>query len=265
MVRFLSGIVLLVVFVSAIWWLGPWPLLLVVEAVVVLATVEYASLMSRIGTPVPVLAAAIAAGAACAAVAVPGSAVEVVVMAVALALGSLAVGAGRVAPDVPVRVSAAAFPALYLGLPLGAFVALHGLAGREAVLLVFVTVAASDTAQLYSGRLFGRHLLAPALSPKKTVEGAIGGLVGGTAVLALVGHWWLPQVPPGWRVALGLVVVAFGMLGDLFESLLKRSAGVKDSSGLIPGHGGVLDRVDALLFAIPVYYIFLRYGLGAVR
>jgi phosphatidate cytidylyltransferase len=186
-------------------------------------------------------------------------------MAVGLAIGALAVGAGRIAADVPVRVFAAVFPAVYLGLPLGALVAVRSLAGREAVLLLLLTVIVSDTAQLYVGRLFGRHLMTPAISPKKTIEGAVGGLIAGTAALVLVGRWWLPRpVAPGWLAGLGLAVVAFGMLGDLFESLLKRSAGVKDSSGLIPGHGGVLDRIDSLLFAIPVYYIFLRYGLPAV-
>jgi phosphatidate cytidylyltransferase len=70
---------------------------------------------------------------------------------------------------------------------------------------------------------------------------------------------WLPAVPLWQRIVLGAAVVAFGILGDLFESMLKRSAGVKDSSGIIPGHGGVLDRIDALLFAAPVFYIVLRY------
>jgi phosphatidate cytidylyltransferase len=78
-------------------------------------------------------------------------------------------------------------------------------------------------------------------------------------LLAVVGAMWLPAVPLWQRIALGAAVVAFGIAGDLFESMLKRSAGLKDSSGIIPGHGGVLDRIDALLFAAPVFYIVLRY------
>ena len=81
----------------------------------------------------------------------------------------------------------------------------------------------------------------------------------GTLLLAAVGNWWLPAVPLPIRAALGAAVVALGIAGDLFESMLKRSAGVKDSSALIPGHGGVLDRIDALLFAAPVYYVVLKY------
>jgi phosphatidate cytidylyltransferase len=77
--------------------------------------------------------------------------------------------------------------------------------------------------------------------------------------MTIVGHWWLPAPSVATRAVLGVVIVAMGIVGDLFESMLKRSAGVKDSSSLIPGHGGVLDRIDALLFAAPVYYIALRF------
>ena len=122
-----------------------------------------------------------------------------------------------------------------------------------------LSIMVSDTAQFYAGRAFGRHLLAPQVSPKKTVEGAVGGFVFGSATMALAGGWWLPGVATGMRLLLGLAIVALGIAGDLFESLLKRAAGVKDSSALIPGHGGVLDRIDALLFAAPVYYLVLRY------
>ena len=261
MVRVLSALVLLPVFVGAIWFLSPPQLLVVAEIVLLLAFAEYARLVGQMGTPVPRAVGAIGAGALCAAVGWPGVPVEVPFMAVGLALGAVAVGTGQVGTQVLARVFAARFGVAYLGLPIGAFVAVHALAGREAVLLLLVTIAISDTAQLYAGRLFGRHLLTPTISPKKTVEGAIGGFVGGTLAMVIIGRWWLPAIPSGWLVGLGLVVVAFGMLGDLFESLLKRSAGVKDSSGLIPGHGGVLDRIDALLFAAPVYYILLRYGM----
>ena len=124
-----------------------------------------------------------------------------------------------------------------------------------------LTVIVSDTAQYYTGRAFGRRLLAPAISPKKTIEGAVGGFVFG-AVVPRRG-----RRAGGCRACrsrcargLGVAVVALGIAGDLFESMLKRSAGVKDSSALIPGHGGVLDRIDALLFAAPVYYVVLKYA-----
>ena len=123
-----------------------------------------------------------------------------------------------------------------------------------------LTVMVSDTAQYYTGRAFGRRPLAPIVSPKKTVEGAVGGARLRHRALRRRRDWWLPQLCRSpFRAMLGLTIVALGIAGDLFESMLKRSAGVKDSSALIPGHGGVLDRIDALLFAAPVYYIVLRY------
>ena len=134
-----------------------------------------------------------------------------------------------------------------------------------------LTVMVSDTAQYYTGRAFGRRPLAPAISPKKTVEGAIGGFVFGTAA-AGGRRRMVAAGRAGRRCARcsASTIVALGIAGDLFESMLKRSAGVKDSSALIPGHGGVLDRIDALLFAAPVYYIVLKYvyvtlGVGSVR
>ena len=188
-----------------------------------------------------------------------GYALEVALMAALVAIGLGALGSWRGGANALATVAAALFPALYIGLPIGALVAVRAFAGPPVLLLLMLTVMVSDTAQYYSGRQFGTRPLAPAISPKKTVEGAIGGFVFGTAVFVYAGGWWVPGMPAIFRFGLGLAVVALGIAGDLFESMLKRSAGVKDSSALIPGHGGVLDRIDALLFAAPIYYIFLRY------
>ena len=174
--------------------------------------------------------------------------------------GGLDPGAWRGERDALGRVSATLFPALYVGLPIGRSSRIRTLEpGRAALFLLMLTVMVSDTSQYYTGRAFGRRPLAPAISPKKTVEGAIGGVVFGAAALRGRRRWWLPGLRLPFRAMLGLAIVVLGIAGDLFESMLKRSAGVKDSSSLIPGHGGVLDRIDALLFAAPVYYIVLRY------
>jgi phosphatidate cytidylyltransferase len=150
------------------------------------------------------------------------------------------------------------FGAVYIGLPLGMLVAVHARRGWPATLLLIGTVVVSDTMQYYCGRVFGRRPLAPAISPKKTIEGAIGGVIFGTAFMAIVGARVLPF--SGWvpLIVLGVLVVVLGIGGDLFESRLKRTAGVKDSSSLIPGHGGVLDRIDALLFAAAPFYLYVR-------
>jgi phosphatidate cytidylyltransferase len=151
---------------------------------------------------------------------------------------------------------------VYVGLPLGMLVDVHMEAGWRATLLLLGTIVVSDSAQYYTGRAFGRRPLAPAISPKKTVEGAVGGVIFGVAFM--VGASFL-ALPPGApvvnRIAVGTVVVALGIVGDLFESRLKRVAGVKDSSALIPGHGGILDRIDALLFATPAFYFAIIRGL----
>jgi phosphatidate cytidylyltransferase len=156
-------------------------------------------------------------------------------------------------------VGNALFALVYIAAPLFALVLIRMTAGPEAVFLLMLTVMISDTAQYYAGRALGRNRLAPRISPKKTIEGAVGGFVAGTLAFVAIGAWWAPQLPVAVRLGLGLAIVALGIAGDLFESFLKRRAGVKDSSALIPGHGGVLDRIDALLFAAPVYYLVLRY------
>jgi phosphatidate cytidylyltransferase len=149
---------------------------------------------------------------------------------------------------------------IYIGAPLGMLVALQMLSGPKATLLLIATIVVSDTAQYYSGRAFGTRPLAPAISPKKTVEGAIGGVICGALFMATALTFVFPATPIVVRVLLGLVIVFLGIAGDLFESRLKRVAKLKDSSDLIPGHGGVLDRIDALLFAIPVFYFMVLQG-----
>ena len=257
--RVVSGAVLVAIAVSAIWFLGTWPLLALAELIVVLAVSEYERMAGALGL-LPARAVSLAvAMAACAAVVATGRPVGVVLMAALVAVGAWSVGSGRPGPQGLSDAAGALLPAIYLGLPLGALVAIHDLAGREALLLLVLTVMISDTGQYYTGRALGRRPLAPAISPGKTIEGAIGGFVAGGLCLTLVGAVWLPAVPIGVRALVGIAVVAAGIVGDLFESRLKRAAGLKDSSTLIPGHGGILDRIDALLFAAPVFYIFLRY------
>jgi phosphatidate cytidylyltransferase len=263
--RVLSGAVLALLAGVLVWFAPPFVFWLVGEGVLILAFAEYTALARRSGFSVPSVAAGVAAVLASSSFArlafrgqflVP---LDVVLMAALVALGALSLPRWRGGADALGHAAAAFFPLLYLALPVGAMLAIRETNGRLALLLLVLTIVASDTAQYYTGRLVGRRPLAPSISPNKTVEGALGGFVAGASVMALAGDAWLPAVPVFLRAALGAAVVALGIAGDLFESMLKRSAGAKDSSALIPGHGGVLDRLDALLFAAPVYYIALRY------
>jgi phosphatidate cytidylyltransferase len=128
--------------------------------------------------------------------------------------------------------------------------------GAWRIVFLMAVVMASDTAAYFAGRLFGRRKLAPVVSPGKTVEGAVGALLGGTLAALGVRALGLPGLPLSHAVALGAAVTVVGIVGDLAESLMKRWAGVKDSGTFFPGHGGMLDRVDSLLFGAPVLYYY---------
>ncbi len=258
MTRVLSSVVLIVVALGLIWFLSSIALLAVAMAVAALAFIEYEKVVDAIGAKVPYWTTLLATLLACAMV--PFQWVDIPsILAMALLLIALNVlRSDRVGTPILADTAAAVLAPVYIGVPLGALVGVHAIAGREAVLLLIATVAVSDTAQYYTGRAFGRTPLAPLRSPKKTREGAVGGFIVAPIFLTVAGGYWLPIAPPVWLAALGVGIVIAGIIGDLFESMLKRAADMKDSGTLIPGHGGVLDRIDALLFAAPVFYFFLR-------
>lgn len=160
----------------------------------------------------------------------------------------------------------------YIGLLVGFQVALRlsdgavsdgAIRGDYLIYYLYIIIWIGDAGALYTGRSLGRHKLAPRISPNKTIEGAVGSLL--ASVLGSLGLrlWFIPELGLFDAVALGILLNILGQLGDLVESGIKRSAGVKDSATFIPGHGGVLDRGDSLFFAGPAlyyYYIFLIVG-----
>ncbi len=155
------------------------------------------------------------------------------------------------------------FSIIYAGFFLSFIVKIFNLSdGRLLLLLLFVIIWASDIFAYYGGRHFGKHLLYPSLSPKKTVEGAICGFAGaiGTAIIfkLLVSNNF-EQYNIFKYILIVSITVIIGMLGDLAESLIKRIAGKKDSGRIIPGHGGILDRIDSLILAAPVFYYMFFY------
>ena len=263
MTRVLSGAALVVIAVAVVWFAPPLLFLVVSLALAALAFVEYVSLARAVGIDLPAWPAGVGvaatAGALSSTVTGGAAALEAVLMSAVVAIAALVLPRWRGGRDALSLSAASLLPILYLGLPIGALVAVRETRGPEGLFLLMLTVMVSDTAQYYTGRLLGRTPLAPAISPKKTIEGAVGGFVFGMLLMGVAGRWWLPGLAWPLRALLGAVVVALGIAGDLFESMLKRSAGVKDSSALIPGHGGVLDRIDALLFAAPIYYVVLKY------
>jgi phosphatidate cytidylyltransferase len=259
MTRVLSGVVLGASFFAIVWFGNTTVLLAVAAAVCALAFHEYVRLMRHIGADLPYGAALLPALASVIVVPFPYVPVEVVIGTGVIVVAAAAMMSSRELVPAMHGAAAGALAIVYLGLPLGALVAVHLFGGRGAVILLVATIAVSDTAQYYSGRTFGRRALAPRLSPKKTVEGAIGGFVVAPVFLYFAGPYLVPVAHGPTVAALGVLLVAAGIAGDLFESMLKRAANLKDSSSLIPGHGGILDRIDALLFATPIFYSYIRW------
>ena len=148
----------------------------------------------------------------------------------------------------------------YLAIPGATFVAVRAShQGADWVLLAVLAVMSADAAAYAGGRLLGRHQLAPSVSPNKTVEGAVFGWLGGFGATIALDQILDLDVEIWPLVLLAIVLPVLSQLGDLVESLFKRAMDVKDSSNLIPGHGGVLDRLDSLLFGLPVVYFFLQW------
>jgi phosphatidate cytidylyltransferase len=155
------------------------------------------------------------------------------------------------------QLSLVLFGFLYLPLLLGHLALLRALPeGRQWVFLTLLIVMASDTAAYFVGVSLGRRKLYPAISPNKSVEGALGGLAGSLGGAFLGRAWFFHALGVQDCILLGLGVGTLAQLGDLFESMLKRSYQVKDSGKLIPGHGGMLDRLDSLIFAFPAVYYY---------
>jgi len=152
------------------------------------------------------------------------------------------------------------FPLLFAFLP-----AIHAMKlpidGRFAVLSLFASVWLSDSAAYFGGKLFGRHKLFERVSPKKTWEGAAAGFFGAIIGFAAVGNILMPEVAVIHWLILGGLTGIFGPIGDLAESLLKRDADIKDSSNILPGHGGILDRFDSMTFAAPIMYFYIVFIL----
>lgn len=185
----------------------------------------------------------------------------VLLVLLSVALSSLA--GGEPAEAKARRAALAALGAVYIGGFLATYprtIALPG--GRHWVLLGLLVVAAGDTAAYFSGKAFGKRPLAPRISPNKTVEGAVGGLAAGILCGTAYAAALLPGVPHGYAAFASAAVGVAGQAGDLFESLLKRAAGVKDSGMLLPGHGGLLDRSDAAISSGPVLYLLAALPLA---
>ncbi len=260
--RVLTALVFAPTLLALIWW-GGLPLGLACVALTWLMLREFLRLTLP-GGPLHLRAAAwlLATALACRTVdLIPTGPAELLLPAAALFFFTVAL----VRPD-PIeasitRAALAFLGAMYCGALLPYLYRLRELSLGFAVTALLATWAA-DTGAYFAGHAFGRHKLYVKVSPGKTVEGAVGAVL--AAVGATFGLRWLFALPlsNSGVVMVGAVIALFGILGDLFESLVKRAVGAKDSGALIPGHGGVLDRFDGVMFTVPALYLYLALTLN---
>jgi len=258
--RVASAVVLLPL---ALWitWMGGLPFALLAAAAAAVAAAELVMMFGTAGVG-EVVAVAVAGALPLSAALGPGPGLFPAYTAPGLALALVLLLAAflfRRAPieSIPPRAATAALSWLYCGLLVSTAVGLRRI-GLAWILLAFVVTWGNDTLAYFAGHALGRHRMMERISPRKTWEGFAGGAVGSVAG-ALMCRYFLPElraVTAGGMALLGAGAAVLGPLGDLCESLLKRAAGVKDSGRIIPGHGGLLDRIDALLFVAPWVYLW---------
>jgi phosphatidate cytidylyltransferase len=162
----------------------------------------------------------------------------------------------RMIPSVGVTVLSVMYVVFLGGHLIALRVGFRPALSRNLLGFFFLVIMGSDAAAYYGGRLFGRHKLAPTVSPGKTWEGAIAGMLASLLLAVAAHYWFFLNLPLKFALPLAAVMNVVGVLGDLTESALKRSTGAKDTAQILPGHGGVLDRIDSLLFNAPVIYYF---------
>lgn len=262
MARVLSAIIFLPILFYVLWFGSPIWFVLIAGAGILLGLYEYFALTKQLG----LIRGVIAAMAILAAFYFRKHELIIAILA-ALVVAELLVQLfsnassedfSQVLPDASVRI----FGVLYVGLLGGYIIALSVIESlvpklsAKLLTLFFIVVFAGDTGAYYIGRKFGRHKLSPRVSPGKTIEGLAGGLAG-NVIAALIAHYtFFPELRIGHAIPLAIVMGLLGAVGDLCESMLKRGAKAKDAGKIIPGHGGLLDRLDSMLFNAPLLYYF---------
>lgn len=264
MVRVITALIMAAAILAAVWWLPSGGFFALVFIAAISGIHEYSKMffvdrVERLGT--------VAAGALVAATILfcPAGpeAVSVILAAVLFGISILFMWRAKELLGVANRMGLSVYGILYLGLAFAMWGSLRQMPfGRELVLFALVPACLCDTFAFIAGKTFGNRKFAPLVSPNKTMEGFFGALAGSIVGTFIVKFVLLSFVP--WHTALlfAFVIWIVSPFGDLIESLLKRSCNVKDSGDLIPGHGGILDRLDALIFTAPAAYVFAKYVIG---
>jgi phosphatidate cytidylyltransferase len=257
--RLISAVVALPLIGALILWQQPWGFGALVLVVAAIGLHEYAAIAlagasARLRAGVVVLGVGLTAGL----YALPAFAMVWLLAAFVGTATLVLLNPGDI-PGAGGRLGLAAFGVFYLGLLCAPMAILQRDAahGRAWVLMAIALTFGNDTGAYFAGRGLGRHKLYPAVSPAKTVEGAIGGMLAGLLIMLGAKATFVPWLTVGDCLLAALPAGVIGPIGDLVESLIKRAFGVKDSGKLIPGHGGMLDRVDSFLFAAPIMTLYV--------
>jgi phosphatidate cytidylyltransferase len=276
--RVLTAGILIPLVVAAIWWGPTWLVAMASAFVAIAALIEFFSIAARQGVEAYRLWSCLVAagiigqqwyasrldsvnGLGDLLDRSPKITLEFILFGFVLGVALIALGSRRSLPEVLPSISVSAAGLLFVVIPFSAVVRLHGVdvSGPRLLLFTLVLVWVGDSAAYFVGSGIGRWKMAPQISPNKTWEGAGANFLGALFVAAIFGYW--TRIPPAHMLAMGAVGSLAGQIGDLFESAWKRSAGVKDSGTILPGHGGMLDRIDALILAAPAVWYYFEWAV----
>ena len=277
--RVLTAAILIPVVVAAIWWGPNWLIAVLSGLVAVAALLEYFAIASHLGFQAYRLWTCLAAAGIMAQQwyasrmasitrlgdlldRSPRVTMEAVLFGFVLGVAIIALGTQRSLTEALASISVSAGGLVFVVLPFSAVIRLQGVdaVGPRLLLFTVVLVWVGDTAAYFVGRGIGRWKMTPHISPNKTWEGAAANFLGALLVAAVFGYWAM-GIPPAHMLAMAAVGSVAGQIGDLFESSWKRSAGVKDSGTILPGHGGMLDRIDALILAAPAVWYYFQWAI----
>jgi phosphatidate cytidylyltransferase len=277
--RVLTAAILIPVVVAAIWWGPNWLIAVLSGLVAVAALLEYFAIASHLGFQAYRLWTCLAAAGIMAQQwyasrmasitrlgdlldRSPRVTMEAVLFGFVLGVAIIALGTQRSLTEALASISVSAGGLVFVVLPFSAVIRLQGVdaVGPRLLLFTVALVWVGDTAAYFVGRGIGRWKMTPHISPNKTWEGAAANFLGALLVAAVFGYWAM-GIPPAHMLAMAAVGSVAGQIGDLFESSWKRSAGVKDSGTILPGHGGMLDRIDALILAAPAVWYYFQWAI----
>lgn len=263
MTRIISGVALAVVSAAVIIWAPPVAFFIYGSVFAAIGLSEYFRMLNHAGEP-SIPSAGIGGGLALFAAISLGGSIGALLVTPLVFISVMGASALLLNENSHRGASNTLFGAFYIGLTLPPLVLIRHM--PDGVTLIFLLIFANtfcDSMAYYTGKNLGKTPLAPSISPKKTVEGFLGGLVGAVVASVAFVHFFAPGFGVVHAISIGLIAGFVGPVGDLAESSLKRRMGVKDSGSALPGHGGALDRLDSWIFTSPVFYLYIRFVMGA--